>query len=243
MIILIQRLFKKSMLPVWIAFTVLGIASGISTVAGCSYSSCTNALARWVVVAVFDILTETVIILLPIFCIRSIQMGMIPKIKVQASFFSRLSNVLFSSLTIWSVSRLHFTGRPSTLIVLPIVFGQLEVCVSLSIASILPCFRIIFQSSEKVPNEFSTNGYHSEPKPDLESPLESPLQDSFGLGSVNTHSASGALPRTRRPDHSPASSQDMDAAHSTHSNSAGRLSSTSIAPSGATGFSQKALIV
>lgn len=243
MILLIQRLFKLSMLPVWIAFAVLGITSAVTVVAGCSYSHCTSSLARWVVLAVFDILTEAVIMLLPVFCIRSIQMAKIPKIKVQASFFSRLSNVLFSSLTIWSVSRLKFTGRPSTLIVLPIVFGQLEVCVSLSIASILPCFRIIFQSSEKIPAGLSNNGYHSEPKPDLDSSLESQIQDSFGLGSVSTHSASGTLPRTRKPDHSPTPSQDMGTAHSSHSDTTNRLSSTSITPSGATGHSLKALIM
>lgn len=243
MILLIQRLFKRSMMPVWIAFSILGILSSITVVAGCSYNYCSNSLARWVIIAVFDVLTEILIILLPVFCIRTIQMARISKMKVQASFFSRLLNVLFSGLTIWSLSRITFSGRPSTDTVLPIIFGQLEICVSLSIASILPCFRIIFQSSEKVPTGFSTNGYPSEPKPDVESPPDSPLEHSFRLGSVNTHPESGTLPRTRQPDHSPSSSQDMDAPHSSHSESTNRLSYASVAPSGATGLSQKALII
>ncbi|KAE9988424.1 hypothetical protein EG328_011184 [Venturia inaequalis] len=243
MIILIQRLFKQSMLPVWIAFIVLGITCGIIIVAGCSYNYCTNSLARWVVIASFDIITEALIIGIPVVCIRSVQMATKYKIKVQASFFSRLSNVLFSSLGIWSLGRIKFTGRPSTDVVLPIIFGQLEVCVSLSIASILPCFRIIFQSSEKVPTGFSTTSYPNEPKADIECPLESPIDDSFHLGSVNTHTESGTLPRIRKPDHSHSSSQDMDAAHSSHSDSTNRLSCASVAPSGATERSQKALIM
>ncbi|QDS74105.1 hypothetical protein FKW77_009728 [Venturia effusa] len=242
MILLIQRLFRKSMLPVWIAFTILGITSGITAMAGCSYRHCSNFLARWVIVAVFDILTETVIILLPVFCIRSIQMPRAGKLKVQASFFSRLSNVLFSSLTIWSISRLELPSRSTTLIALPVVLGQLDICVSLSIASVLPCFRIIFQSSEKIPTEFSTNAYQSEPKPDRESSLRSPVQDSFGLGSVN-HLASGTFPSAQIPGHSPVCRDDLVTAHSSHSGSAGRLSSTSIALSGATGLSQKFLIM
>jgi hypothetical protein len=237
MVLLIQRLFNKSMLPFWIAFAVVGIASAISIAAGCSYHSCSNKLARWIVAVVFDILTEIVIIALPIYYIRHIQMTTIPKIKVQASFFSRLAVVLFCSLVIWAISNMRFTGQPSTAVVLPIVFGQLEVCVSLCIASILPCFRIIFQSSEKVPTGFSTNGYNNEPKPES----DSPHQESFGLGGVNSHSASGALPRVKRPDHSAASSQDLGTAHSFHST--GRISLLSIAPSGATGLSQKALVV
>ncbi|TID23972.1 ATP-dependent DNA helicase II subunit 2 [Venturia nashicola] len=241
-IILIQRLFKKSMLPVWIIFMVLGISSGITVLAGCSYNYCSNSLARWVIVAVFDILTEVLIILLPVFCIQSIQMSKVSKMKVQASFFSRLSNVLFSSLTIWSLSRLKFSGRPSTTIVLPIVFGQLEVCVSLSIASILPCFRIIFQSSEKVPTGFSNSGgYNSEPKPGIES-HGTQSGDSFHLGSVKAQPESGTLPRTKKPDHSPTCSQDMGAPHSSHSECTNRLSYTSVAPSGATRLSQKSLI-
>jgi hypothetical protein len=237
MILLIQRLFNRSMLPFWTAFLVLGIASVISVAGGCSYSSCSNLLARWIVAVVFDILTEVVIIVLPIYCIRAIQMQPMPKIKVQASFFSRLAVVLFSSLTLRAISRFHLTGKPSTAVVLPIVFGQLEVCISLCIASILPCFRIIFQSSEKVPTGFSANEYSHEPKPES----VSPHRDSFGLGSVNSHHASGALPRTKKPDHSAGSSQDMDAAHSSHST--GRISSSSIAPSGATGLSQQALVL
>lgn len=236
MILLIQRLFKRSMLPFWIAFAVLGVASATSIRAGCSYDSCKNFMARWIGLVVFDALTEAVIIALPVYCIRPIQMAAIPKVKVQASFCSRLIVVLFSGLTIWAISRIHSSVQPNTTVVLPIVFAQLEVSVSLCIASIIPCFRVIFQSSEMVPARSSTNGHHSEPKPDSES-----HQDSFGLGSVNTHLASGTLPRTKKPDHSPASSQDTGIAHSTHSTD--RFSSSSIAPSGATGLSQKPLVI
>ena len=74
------------------------------------------------------------------------------KFKVILSFCSRFSVIVFSLLTIWALSRI--LGQPSRLqqptteIVLPTMFQQLELTLSFSIASILPCFRLLFQTFE-----------------------------------------------------------------------------------------------
>jgi hypothetical protein len=156
-------------------------------------------------------------------------MRLYSKIKVESSFFSRLVVILFSILTIWAISHTRPSSTPNTSMVLPTMFGQLEVCLSVSIAAILPCFRLVFQSSERILTASQT--LHGD---------GIKVPDSFGLDSVRTD-ISTLAPLPRKPDHSAASSQDMSGANTT--NSGPRISESSLVPSGHTNMSQRPFVV
>jgi hypothetical protein len=143
------------------------------------------------------------------------------KIKVQLSFFSRLAVIVFSILTVWALSRARMSTLPNTTIALPVVFGQLELCMSLSIATILPCFRLLFQSSER-----EAIGSRAFPGDEIKIP------DSYTMGSVETNTSTVA-PLPRKAEHSAASSQDMS----------GAISEASFVPSGHTNQSQRPFVV
>ncbi|KAF2432011.1 hypothetical protein EJ08DRAFT_695813 [Tothia fuscella] len=228
MILLIQRLFTYPLTSVWIAMGVSGVVSTITITARCTQSSCANPLPRWIVAAVLDILTEIIIIALPIYCIRSIQMDKTRKIKVQMSFCSRILVITFWCLMLWSIIRAPLDPMPKTAVVLPIVFGQTQLCLSIAIAAILPCFRILFQSSEVLRTE--STGY---PRDE-----ESKNQGSYGMDSVNASSTIAPLPR--KHEHSTSSSQDMGGALTNSSET--RASESSIAPSANTNQSQRPMI-
>jgi hypothetical protein len=152
------------------------------------------------------------------------------KIKVQLSFFSRLLIIVFSGLTMWALTRIRVASTPNTTIALPALFGQLELCASISIASILPCFRILFQSSEKLPI-----GRSAFPGDDIKVP------DSYTMGSTVTTDTSTGGPSPRRAEHSATSSQDVGGAH--RSSSGARISDSSFVPSAHTNVSQRPFAV
>jgi hypothetical protein len=112
------------------------------------------------------------------------------KQKVMVSFSSRLSIITFSALSIWSLSNTFERYRSSlnassVYIVLPSVFQELQLAISFSIAAILPCFRLLFQSSDEV------RVYSTEAVP-REEEQKTSQSVSFGLESVrNDHSSHG----------------------------------------------------
>jgi hypothetical protein len=143
------------------------------------------------------------------------------KIKVQLSFFSRLTVIVFSILTVWALSHMRMSAVPNTTIALPTVFGQLELCMSISIAAMLPCFRLLFQSSER-----EAVGSQAFPGDEIKIP------GSYTMDSVETQTSTVA-PLPRKAEHSAASSQDMS----------GAISEASFVPSGHTNKSQIPFIV
>lgn len=121
-----------------------------------------SKIPRWVVVTIFDIATELIIIILPYFPLRSIQMEPYGKFKVMLSFSTRLLEIAFSILSIWAISFAvtdptratnassgPLTG-PTTAIITPSIFQQFELTLSICIAAILPCFRLLFQVCEEM---------------------------------------------------------------------------------------------
>lgn len=127
-------------------------------------------IPRWVFITVFDIATEVVVIILPTFPLRGIQMEPYGKFKVMLSFSCRIIPIAFSALCIWSISRavLNPTGAtngsagpltgPTTAVIIPSMFQQFELMLSMSIAAILPCFRLLFQVCEDVGNTPTQRG-------------------------------------------------------------------------------------
>jgi hypothetical protein len=152
------------------------------------------------------------------------------KIKVQLSFFSRLLVIVFSCLTMWALTRIHTSSSPNTTIALPALFGQLELCMSISIAAILPCYRILFQSSDKL-----SIGPQVFPGDEIKIP------DSHTVESGVTTNTSIVDPSFGKAQHSAASSQDIGGAHT--SSSGARVSDSSFMPSNYTNTSQRPLAV
>ena len=81
------------------------------------------------------------------------------KFKVTVSFSSRFGVIALSCLTIWALSRIlrnnvQALKYPTTAIVLPSIFQQVQLFLSFAFSSILPCIRYLFQSSdvERVPD-------------------------------------------------------------------------------------------
>lgn len=120
-----------------------------------------SKIARWVIVTILDIATEIVIIVVPYFPLQAIQMEPYDKFKVMLSFSTRLFAIAFSILSVWAISFAvtdptkatngsagPLTG-PTTAVVIPSIFQQFELMLSICVAAILPCFRLIFQVCEE----------------------------------------------------------------------------------------------
>jgi hypothetical protein len=146
------------------------------------------------------------------------------KIKVQLSFLSLLLVIIFSCLIMWALTRMRLSSSPNTTVVLPTLFLQLELCLSISIASLIPCFRILFQSSEKQPIRTQTF-----PGDNIKIP------DSYTMISVGTNTST-VEPSPRKAEHSAASSQDVGGART--NDSGARISESSFVPSGQTNTSE-----
>lgn len=240
MILLIQKLFNRKLLVVWIVIVALGVVAIVELQAGCEYPTCTTGLPRAIVAVAFDILTELFIIALPIYCIRNIRMKKMRKAKVLFSFSSRLIVATFSATALWAITHVAHTGVYSTSVVLPFILLQLELCFSLCIAAIIPCFRLIFQSSEKV-NTNTTIYEREKRKEESDSVGERPysLQNVQDDVESKPPSRIGTPTPPGRAIHSKHSSEDMSNAGS---HTTGRVSESSLVPSANTGLSSKPLI-
>ena len=122
---------------------------------------------RWIAVITVDILTEIAVILLPITSLFSYQIKTKFRIKLSMSFGSRILLIPFSSLTIWALSTIirnnaESLKHPTTAIVLPSIFQQVELTLSFAISSMLPCLSHLFNSSDMETTHISRgNASHS----------------------------------------------------------------------------------
>jgi hypothetical protein len=246
MILLISRLFTKSLFYFWIGIAVLGVVAAIQIEAGCVYPTCTDITPRYIVVASLDLATEVVIIALPIYLIQDIRMGQKRKLKVLMTFSARSLIMLFAGLTIWAPTRVRETGEFTTSIVLLIVFLQLELGLSLCICAIIPCFRMIFQSSDIVLTDSAEISRETKREHGNKSinPLRSFGRRTYGTGTDTQISyvrqATPPPPEIpRKPEHSAQNSQDTNVSNSRTLRGA---SESSLVPSATTGLSTKPLV-
>lgn len=253
MVMLIGRLFTKSLRPMWIAVAVLGVVSAIQIEAGCVYPTCTNVAPRYIVYSAFDLATEILIIALPVYYIQDVRMSTKRKAKVIMTFSSRALVMLFACLIIWAATRIRETGSFTTSITLPVILLQLELGLSLIICAVIPCFRMIFQSSDMILTHSAE--VSRETKQARESNSGSNRLRSLGAHLSRTAATDTQIsyvrqatppPPTiaRKPEHVPQSSQDTTGAASdfTRRPSEGRASESSLVPSGTTGLSSKPLV-
>ncbi|KAF2403698.1 hypothetical protein EJ06DRAFT_288811 [Trichodelitschia bisporula] len=261
--LLVQRLFQTRLTWLWISFSVIGVVVTITVEAGCFPGACRAPFTRWMIAMVFDVLTEIAVIALPIWCLRMVQMERQSKYKVILSFSSRIVVIVFAVLAMWRLA--HFLFRqdrdPSTRAINPAIFHQFELMCSVCIASIVPCFRLLFQSSERTGPELIRRGGGSGGI-NMTYAKRPAVEDSFGLDSDSIHGDESAAPSGKvehgfgldsvhgdksaapsgKAAHSPSPSQDLAVVSSqTGEGSNGRASGSSITPSLRTGISQKPL--
>jgi len=153
MAILTRRLFnsyqgKKSILCngligltlLWPVLAVLIIFPGCSVAAfSTPTGKCDGLLARWVVVAIVDCVSEIVLTLVPAILVRGLMMSNHSKIIVIAAFAPRLGLLILSGILAWTVHS-NLDTNPNMAYLFLIVFTQATLAWSLISAS-LPCFR------------------------------------------------------------------------------------------------------
>lgn len=258
MVMLIGRLFTRSVTPYWIATTVLGVAALVQIEAGCLYPTCTSVGNRYIAYAALDIASELITIVLPIRYIQQVHMNQERKIKVSMTFSSRALVILFAGLIIWAATRIREIGEFTTSITLPVILLQIELGLSLMICAVIPSFRMIFQSSDVV---LSSAEGTREPKrgphdsvQDGDNQRMRTFGETFSRRSetmANTDTQISYVrqptppppPMPRKVEHTPQHSQDATtiASEATGRPSEGRASLSSLVPSGTTGLSSKPL--
>lgn len=222
------------------------------------YPTCTNIRPRYIVYAVFDIVTELLIVALPVYYIQDVRMKPKRKAKVLTTFSSRTLVIIFSGLIIWAATRVDETGEYSTSIALLVVLLQCQLGLSLIICAVIPCFRMIFQSSDMIITSSAEISRETKRGPNNEGSGSHTLR-SYGANPVSVAQTDTQIsyvrqatppppPITRKPQqspqHRPQSSEDTTAAGSdfTRRPSEGRASESSLVPSGTTGLSSKPLV-
>ncbi|KIW01232.1 uncharacterized protein PV09_07275 [Verruconis gallopava] len=249
MILLISRLFARSLRSYYAAVAVVGVAAAIQIQAGCVYPTCTKVASRYYANAALDIATEVLIIGLPVYCIRDVRMAKVHKAKVLATFSARSLMVLFAGLIVWSATRIRETGKLSTSIVLPVVLLQLQLGLSLCICAIVPCFRMIFQSTDIVSTtsgDLTREGKQISNHSNRARSFGRPTQGT-GTDTQISYIRQPTPPPPdipRKPEHSAQRSQDTSgaASHTTGRPSEGGASDSSLVPSATTGLSTKPLV-
>jgi len=162
MAILTRRLFdsyqgSKSILcngligitVLWPVLAVLIIFPGCS-VANLSTPNgkCDGLLARWVVVALVDCVSEIVLTLVPALLVRGLMMSNHSKITVIAAFAPRLILLVFSGVLASTVHD-NLNTDPNMAYLFLVIFTQMILCWSLISAS-LPCFRAFIRPFDAV---------------------------------------------------------------------------------------------
>ncbi|KAF1991535.1 hypothetical protein K402DRAFT_388936 [Aulographum hederae CBS 113979] len=163
-ILLIRRVFTRDLQVFYWTSTVIlvvlvvwGIASMIAVSAACMPEhifpgpenlQCPNDILRWKLVVIFDVITEAVIIVLPLIFVSPIRMSLSHKARVVLAFLFRAPSIPFALLFLTTYTRAIHTGATGTSLVAPIIWQQAELCWSL-ISATVPCMRAFIRSFSK----------------------------------------------------------------------------------------------
>lgn len=253
MVLLIGRLFTKTVRSFWIPVAVVGVASAIQIEAGCVYPTCTNVGPRYIAYSALDIATELLVIALPIYYIQDVRMNRKRKTKVLMTFSSRAFVMLFSCLIIWAATKIREIGSFTTSITLPVILLQLQLGLSIIICAVIPSFRMIFQSSDIVLSSAEASRETKRPRDSHQQNSQQLRSYGENLGSTTAYTDT-QISYVRQPtppppevprkqEHKAQSSQDTTTAASdaTRRPSESRVSESSLVPSGTTGLSSKPL--
>ena len=94
-------------------------------------------MLRWKLVTVFDIVTEAVILLLPIDLIFSLQMPTKKKYWVTAAFFSRAPVAVLSGLHLSYVLKVYGSSDPGIASGIPLIWREIELTYALAATTLM----------------------------------------------------------------------------------------------------------
>lgn len=160
-VLLIQRVFTRDMKVMWWVCNILvgaviawGIASMIAISVGCSPSThvpsaaqttCIGWILRYKLVVAFDVITEVLLVVLPIYLVWSVQMGVKFKLRVVLAFSFRLPVAVLSILFLHYFAESRHSSNPGVSVSAAIIFQQAELGYSL-IAATVPCLKSFIKS-------------------------------------------------------------------------------------------------
>ncbi|OCL14761.1 hypothetical protein AOQ84DRAFT_358631 [Glonium stellatum] len=131
-----------------------GIASMIAISVGCSPSThvpsaaqttCIGWILRYKLVVAFDVITEVLLVVLPIYLVWSVQMGVKFKLRVVLAFSFRLPVAVLSILFLHYFAESRHSSNPGVSVSAAIIFQQAELGYSL-IAATVPCLKSFIKS-------------------------------------------------------------------------------------------------
>ncbi|KAF2502798.1 hypothetical protein BU16DRAFT_19157 [Lophium mytilinum] len=160
-VLLIQRLFTRDMKNFWFICSVFfglaiawGFASALLVSVGCSASfytlgqvepRCTGYLTRYKVVSTLDIVTELLLVLVPVYFLSYIQMRTEFKFRVVLAFAFRLPVAVFSVLHIIALSHALRASNPGVALANVALYQQAQLGYSL-ISATIPTLKSFVKS-------------------------------------------------------------------------------------------------
>ncbi|KAF2817342.1 uncharacterized protein BDZ99DRAFT_431394 [Mytilinidion resinicola] len=176
-VLLIQRLFTRDMKHFWLICSIFlglviawGVASGLLVSIGCSPSShslgnveprCAGYLTRYKIISTLDVLTELLLVLVPVYLVSHIQMRTRLKFRVVLAFAFRLPVAAFSLLHLVALSRAIHASNSGVALARVTVYQQAQLGYSL-ISATIPCLKSFVKSFDTglgLEVGYSTNPY------------------------------------------------------------------------------------
>ncbi|KXT16168.1 hypothetical protein AC579_890, partial [Pseudocercospora musae] len=144
-----------------VAFSaVYGLGCILSTAIGCpspgyvtgAEEVCPNRFVRWQIILALDIVSEALLVFVPLFLIMEILIKHAAKITVTLVFAFRLVDVLFAAMNLHQVGVVQKSDDPGVAIVQPLIWTVTELLWSI-IAASLPCLKSFMKPFDKIDEE------------------------------------------------------------------------------------------
>ncbi|KAI5362441.1 hypothetical protein Slin15195_G060970 [Septoria linicola] len=125
-------------------------------------TTCPNRILRFQIVLALDVITEALLVIVPLALVLNILTMRSSKITVTAIFAFRLMDIVFAALNLHQIELLRHSDDYGTSIVPPTIWTQAELLWSILAAS-LPCLKSFMRPFEKVDEDTwrSGQGYSS----------------------------------------------------------------------------------
>ncbi|KAF2171697.1 hypothetical protein M409DRAFT_63311 [Zasmidium cellare ATCC 36951] len=144
------------------ASAAFGLGSILSLAVGCTNpafpvipgqdAACPNRIARWQIILALDVITETLLVVVPVFLLLDILIKRSAKITVTIVFGVRLVDIIFAALNLSRVTSVITDPDPPLTIVPSLIWTQAELLWSILAAS-LPCLKTFMRPFDKIDEE------------------------------------------------------------------------------------------
>ncbi|CAK4030279.1 Hypothetical predicted protein [Lecanosticta acicola] len=175
--VLTKRLFdngsRRNIYTCWaliissLFFGFVGILCLSSACSNPYADTCRHRFARWQIILAIDIITEVMLVAIPLTLICDILIKRSAKITVLAVFGARLVDIVFASMNLHRIALLEGTHDKALAVVPSMMWTQAELLWSIVSAS-LPCLKTFMRPFDKIDddgggvwNSTQANGYPS----------------------------------------------------------------------------------